>query len=65
VFDIVLQGKVGIVEDVEQDYDDRVKLAVTIEDDPGRDLGQARMIGHRFYFGPEEVEPLVTEGSEA
>jgi hypothetical protein len=62
IFDIVLQDKVAIVEEVEQDYDDRLKLAVTIEDDPGRDLGQARMIGHRFYFGPDEVEPIATDG---
>jgi hydrogenase maturation protease len=35
-----------------------VKLAVTVEDDPGADLGALRQIGHRFFFGPEEVEPL-------
>jgi hypothetical protein len=36
----------------------RVYLAVTIDDDPGRDLGQLRQPGHRFFFTPEEVEPL-------
>ena len=35
-----------------------VQLAVTVEDDPGRDLGEERQIGHRFFFAPEEVEPL-------
>ena len=35
-----------------------IQLAVTVEDDPGRDLGEERQIGHRFFFSPEEVEPL-------
>jgi hypothetical protein len=58
IFDLALAGKTAIVESIEQDYDERVHLAVTPEDDPGRDLGQARLIGHRFFFAPEEVEPL-------
>jgi hydrogenase maturation protease len=29
-----------------------------VEDDPGRDLGVDRQIGHRFFFTPEEVQPL-------
>ena len=56
IFDLVLEGKIAIVEAVEQDFEDRVHLAVTVEDDPGRDLGAARQIGHRFFFSPEEVE---------
>lgn len=58
VFDLVLNGKLATVEAIEQDFDDRVYLAVTLADDPGRDLGMARMPGHRFFFSPEEVEPL-------
>lgn len=58
VMDLVLAGKVAIVEAVEQDYENRVHLAVTIEDDPGRDLGDERQPGHRFFFSAEEVEPL-------
>lgn len=56
IFDIALEGKIAIVEAVERDFEDRVHLAVTVEDDPGRDFGIARQIGHRFFFGPEEVE---------
>jgi hydrogenase maturation protease len=33
-----------------------VQLAVAVEDDPGRDLGA---YGHRFFFAPDEVEPLT------
>jgi hypothetical protein len=56
IFDIALAGKIAVVESVERDFEENVHLAVTIEDDPGRDFGIARQIGHRFFFGPEEVE---------
>jgi hypothetical protein len=56
IFDIALEGKIAIVESVERDFEDNIHLAVTVEDDPGRDFGVARQIGHRFFFGPEEVE---------
>jgi hypothetical protein len=58
IFDIALDGKVAIIESVEHDFENRIHLAVTIEDDPGRDFGIARQIGHRFFFSPEEVELL-------
>jgi hypothetical protein len=58
ILDLALVGKTATVEAIEQDYDGRVYLAVTVDDDPGRDLGQLRQPGHRFFFLPEEVEPL-------
>lgn len=58
IFDIALDGKVAIVESVERDFEDRVHLAVTVEDDPGREFGIARQIAHRFFFSPDEVELL-------
>lgn len=58
IFDIALDGKIAVIESVEQDFEDRVHLAVVVEDDPGRDLGAARQIGHRFFFSPDEVELL-------
>jgi hypothetical protein len=58
IFDIALDGKVAVVESVERDFEDRIHLAVTIEDDPGRDFGLARQIAHRFFFSPDEVELL-------
>jgi len=61
IMDIALKGKVAFVEGIEQDYEDRVYIAVTLEDDPGRDLGADRILGHRFFFSPEEVEPLDFE----
>jgi len=56
IFDLALAGRVAVIESIEQDYEDKVHLAVVVEDDPGRDLGMLRQPGHRFFFAPEEVE---------
>ena len=61
VFDLVLAGRIAVVEAIEQDLEGRVTLAVVVEDDPGRDLGLARQPGHRFFFSPDEVEVLGRE----
>jgi hypothetical protein len=58
IFDLALAGQIAIIESIEQDYEDKVHLAVVLEDDPGQDLGMLRQPGHRFFFSPEEVEPL-------
>lgn len=58
IFDIALAGKAAVVEKVEQDFEDRVLLAVSVEDDPGRELVDMPVLGHRFFFSPDEVEPL-------
>ena len=55
VFDLALEGKAATVEAVERDDQGRLLLAVTVDDDPGRDLG---VFGHRFFFHADEVEPL-------
>ncbi len=65
IFDIALSGMVATIESIERDFDDRVHVAVTIDDDPGKDLGMARMPGHRFFFGPDEIEPLKDGGRRA
>jgi hypothetical protein len=61
IMDLALKGKVAFVDGLEQDYEGRIYIAVTLEDDPGRDLGEDRFLGHRFFFSPEEVEPLDFE----
>jgi hypothetical protein len=64
IMDLALAGKVAFIEAIEQDYDSRIYLAVTLEDDPGRDLGEDRsVLGHRFFFSPEEVVPLDPENT--
>jgi hypothetical protein len=62
IFDIALSGKVAVVEKIEQDFEDRILLAVSVEDDPGREMVDMPVLGHRFFFSPEEVEPLEGEG---
>jgi hypothetical protein len=64
IMDMALKGKTAIIESAERDLDGRVHLGVVLEDDPGRDLGMMRQPGHRFFFSPEEVEPLAP-GDEA
>ena len=59
VFDRALAGQVAVVEQIHADVEGRVQLAVTLEDDPGRDLGEKRQPGHRFFFSPDDVEPLA------
>lgn len=61
IMDLALDQKIAIVQAIEQDYEGRVQLAVVLEDDPGRDLAldqKQQALGHRFFFSPEEVEPL-------
>lgn len=57
ILDLVLSDRAGRVESIVQDFDDRIQVAVVLDDDPGADLGMARMPGHRFFFALEEVEP--------
>lgn len=59
IFDMALAGKLAIIEAIERDFEDRVHVAVVLEDDPGRDFGFARLPGHRFFFSPEEIEPVT------
>ena len=61
VMDMALDGRSALVEGIEADMEGNVRLAVIVEDDPGRDLGERRQPGHRFFFAPEEVEPLEDE----
>jgi hydrogenase maturation protease len=58
IFDMALAGKTAIVESIEQDYEGQFHLCVVADDDPGRDIGMMRQPGHRFFFSPEELEPI-------
>jgi hydrogenase maturation protease len=58
IMDIALRDKLAVVEAIERDFEDRVHVAVTLVDDPGRDLGAAGFPGHRFFFSQEEIEPI-------
>jgi hydrogenase maturation protease len=59
VFDLALDGKIAVIESIEQDYEGKLHVCVVLDDDPGRDIGLIRQPGHRFFFAPDEVEPVA------
>jgi hypothetical protein len=61
IFDSALEGRVAVIASIEQDFENTLHVAVVVEDDPGRDLGEMRQIGHRFFFSLSEIEPLARE----
>ncbi len=61
VFDIVLNGKVAVVESIEQDYEGNFHVSVVVDEDPGRDIGLLRQPGHRFFFATTEVETIAED----
>ena len=64
IIDLALAGQIAVIEAIEQDFENQVHLAVVLDDDPGRDLGELRQPGHRFFFSPEEVEPILHPSPE-
>ncbi|MCA9511107.1 MAG: hypothetical protein KC560_10420, partial [Myxococcales bacterium] len=54
----LLDGRPAVIERIHRGYDDRVYLAVTLEDDPGQSL--FRESGRFLWFFPDEVEVLDT-----
>jgi len=53
-YDVLLVGRTATIERIYLDYDDRVHLAVTIDDDPAQEL--LRDSGRFLFFRPQEVE---------
>jgi hydrogenase maturation protease len=61
VFDLALQGKLAVIESIEQDYEGNLHVCVVVDDDPGRDIGLMRQPGHRFFFASSELEPVTAD----
>lgn len=57
ILDLALADRTARVESIVQDFEDRIQVAVVLDDDPGADLGAQRFPGHRFFFQLSEVEP--------
>lgn len=64
ILDLALAGKEAVVESIERDLEGQVHIAVVVDEDPGKDLGMQRLPGHRFFFSPEEIEPLASNGAQ-
>jgi hypothetical protein len=58
VFDLALAGRAATVASIEEDFEGQAYVTVTVDDDPGQDLGRSGQPGHRFFFRADEVEPL-------
>jgi hypothetical protein len=56
ILDLALEGRAARVEAVAEDIEGRVFYTVTLDDDPGRDLGREGKPGHRFFFRREEFD---------
>jgi hydrogenase maturation protease len=65
ILDIALRGQAATIESIEEDYEGSQHICVVLDQDPGRDLGMMRQPGHRFFFTPEEVEPIGQEPGSA
>jgi hydrogenase maturation protease len=48
-------GRTATIAAIEQEIGGQVQVVVTVDDDPGGDLGHP---AHRFFFAPDELEPL-------
>ena len=57
-YDRMLDGRRATLERIYVDYDDRVHLAVTVDDDPGQEL--MRETGRYLFFFANEVEPAMS-----
>jgi hypothetical protein len=55
-YDRMLDGRRATLERIYVDYEDRVHLAVTVDDDPGQDL--MRDTGRYLFFSPSEVQTV-------
>jgi hypothetical protein len=53
-YDKMLDGRQATIERIYLDYDDRVYIAVTVNDDPGQEL--MRETGRYLFFFANEVE---------
>lgn len=61
ILDLALAGREALIEAIDEDDQGTLHLAVTLPDDPGRNLGEERYLGHRFFYALDEVEPLAAE----
>src|SRR5262249_8494268 len=65
VLDLALAGRLAVVESIDVTTDGEPHFVVIVDDDPGRDFGDRRYLGHRFYFRSEDVETSAESGEGA
>lgn len=50
IMDMAIAGKTAVIESIEQDFEDRIYLALVVDEDPSKE--------HCFFYSPEEVQRL-------
>lgn len=60
-----LDGRLATIERIDAEIDGTIVVSVVAADDPARTLGKARFLGHRFFFAPDELEPVGDGPDEA
>ncbi|MBJ6723107.1 hydrogenase maturation protease [Geomesophilobacter sediminis] len=58
LLDRTLAGRFAVIEGIDEDEAGIAHVAVVLEDDPGRDMGELRHPAHRFFFTTAEIEPI-------
>jgi hypothetical protein len=56
--DLLLVGRRATVCGIEEDFSGTIYAVVTVDDDPGSDLGAQGEPGHRFFFTLDEIQLL-------
>jgi len=64
VMDAALVGRLATIEAIDVTTDGVPHFSVTVDDDPGRELGMQRYPAHRFFFRADEIE-LVDDAPTA
>ena len=60
IMDRTLRDKVAIIESIEQDFEERLFVAVIVEGAGGREACNGHRACNRFFFRPDEVELFDT-----
>lgn len=55
--DILINGRIATIEIIYTDYEDKVHIAVTMDDDPGQDM--LRDLGIYRFFNADEIEHVA------
>lgn len=63
--DVILDGLTATIQTIEQDVEGNFFVTVTIDDDPGQDLGVSGQPGHRFFFRSHEIELIKRSKDDA
>lgn len=59
IFNLIVAGRTAIIESIEAGMDGQVGVVVLLEGDPATGPEASRHLGHRLFYGGDEIEPLT------